>query len=47
MQEHTGSGGGPIETRDVSDIEFARRFLWMVRKAQQQKEKNSVDESQE
>lgn len=27
---HTGPGGGPIETREVSNLELARRILFIV-----------------
>jgi phage terminase small subunit len=31
--EHTGKDGGPIETKDVSDIERARRVAFMLARA--------------
>ena len=30
--EHTGKDGGPIETKDVSDLEFARRLAHVLEK---------------
>jgi hypothetical protein len=34
--EVTGKDGGPVETRDVSDMEFARRIAWLFHKAQKE-----------
>jgi hypothetical protein len=34
-QEHTGKGGGPIETVDLSDTEAARRIAFTLAKATQ------------
>lgn len=28
--EHTGKDGGPIETREISDLEFARRLAYLL-----------------
>lgn len=30
--EHTGKDGGPIETKNVSDLEFARRLAFLLEK---------------
>lgn len=30
--EHSGPDGGPIETRDMSDLEFARKMAFLLRK---------------
>ena len=30
--EHTGKDRGPIETKDVSDVEFARRLAYLMAK---------------
>lgn len=32
-QEHTGKDGGPIETKDTSDLEVARRVAFLLSKA--------------
>jgi hypothetical protein len=37
--EHTGAGGGPIETRELSDIETADRLLGLVIAAQKKDER--------
>ena len=38
-QEFTGKDGGPIETKDVSEIEIARRLAFMLAKANHEMEK--------
>ncbi|WP_159585929.1 DNA-packaging protein [Chelativorans xinjiangense] len=35
-QEHTGKDGGPIETKDTSDLEVARRVAFLLNKATRQ-----------
>lgn len=37
--EHTGKNGGPIETRELSDLELARRIAFKLNSAVNQKEK--------
>lgn len=37
VQEHTGKGGAAIQHEDVTDIEFVRRFLWMLHESKKEK----------
>jgi hypothetical protein len=39
--EHTGKDGGPIETKDVTDAEFARRVAFVLCQGLQDQKLNS------
>jgi hypothetical protein len=38
--EHSGKDGGPIETKDVSDLELGRRLAYVLEKAMREAVKN-------
>lgn len=40
--EHTGKDGGPIQTKDVSDIDLARRIAFLLTAGTQEKSNASV-----
>jgi hypothetical protein len=45
VNEHIGKDGGPIETKDVSEIEGARRIAYMLGQAMARKKNAAVSET--